>query len=327
MSRKIFFIILFTALSLAAVFAFKPKIIELALKGTPAPKPEKSIELIFVGDIMLDRGVEYMIGKYGQDDFSFPFLEISSELAKADLVVGNLESQISDKGQNQGSLYSFRANPKAIEGLKTANIGIVSLANNHAFDYGRQALKDSLERLVGANISPIGAGNEYQAYAPTIKTIGKTKIAFFAYTDQLPASLKAGQDAIGVAVINQDSLEKIKQDIVLAKELADIIVISLHWGVEYSAEPNSSQIALAKELADAGVDLVIGHHPHVVQRYEKYNDSYIFYSLGNFVFDQGFSDKTLEGIIVKVIIKDNKIETAFPLKVILNEFFQPELAL
>ncbi|MBU4351164.1 CapA family protein [Candidatus Parcubacteria bacterium] len=324
--KKIFFILLIMLLTLAGFFVFKPRIIELAFKKTPTPEPEKQIELIFVGDIMLDRGVEYMVEKYGQNDFNFPFLNIAEDLKKADLTIANLESQISDQGKDMGSIYSFRAPVKAMNGLLFSGIDIVSLANNHALDYGSQALRDSLARLIDNNIAPIGAGDEFQAFSPTIKTVGQTRIAFFAYTDQLPLSARAKDKNFGVAIINQYNLPRIKQDISLAKQLTDIVVISLHWGVEYAAEPNDSQIALAKELVDAGADLIIGHHPHVIQRYEKYQNSYIFYSLGNFIFDQGFSDETLEGVIVKVIIKDKKIETAFSLKVILNEFFQPELA-
>ncbi len=323
--KKILFILLALFLIVAGFFIFKPKIIDLTLKKNLAPEPEKSIELIFIGDVMLDRGVEYMVEKYGQNDFNFPFLNIAEDLKKADLTIANLESQISDQGKDMGSAYSFRAPIEAMQGLLFAGIDIVSLANNHALDYGSQALRDSLNRLIDNNISPVGAGNEFQAFSPTIKTVGNTKIAFFAYTDQLPLSTRAKNENFGIAVINQNNLSRIKQDIGLAKQLTDIVVVSLHWGVEYATEPNDSQITLAKELVGAGADLIIGHHPHVIQRYEKYQDSYIFYSLGNFIFDQGFSDETLEGIIAKVIIKDKKIETAFSLRVVLNEFFQPSL--
>jgi len=325
--KSIFFIVLAMLLALAGFFILQAKIIEFTLKRTPLAEPEKPIELIFVGDVMLDRGVKYLVEKHGDNDFSFPFAKIADEIKNADLAMANLESQISDKGSNVGSIYSFRAPIEAIQGLIFSGIDIVSLANNHAFDYGSQALKDSLERLIDAGISPVGAGNEYQAFSPTIKTVNNTRLAFFAYTDQMPVSLQAKGENFGIAVINKDNLTKIKADIELAKQLADIVVVSFHWGEEYAEEPSQSQKDLAKAVIDAGADLVIGHHPHVIQKSETYNGRYIFYSLGNFIFDQGFSDETLEGEIAKVIIKNKKITDAFPLKIILNEFFQPEIAL
>lgn len=327
--KSILLIVSIALLALTAFFILRPKIIEFTLKRNSIVE-EKPIELIFVGDIMLDRGVRYMVEKHGNNDFSFPFFKIADEIKNADLIIANLESQISNKGSNAGSIYSFRAPIEAMQGLIYAGIDIVSLANNHSLDYGSQALKDSLERLVNNNISPIGAGNEYQAFSPTIKTInGSTNsplsLAFFAYTDQMPVSAQAKGENFGIAVISKDNLTKIKADIELAKQLTDIVVVSLHWGTEYAKEPSLEQTNLAQNIIDAGADLVIGHHPHVIQKYEKYKNGYIFYSLGNFIFDQGFSDETMEGAIAKIIIKDKKISSVSSLKIIMNEFFQPEL--
>lgn len=327
--KSFLLIVSIALLALTAFFILRPKIIEFTLKRNSIVE-EKPIELIFVGDIMLDRGVKYMVEKHGNNDFSFPFFKIADEIKNADLIIANLESQISNKGSNAGSIYSFRAPIEAMQGLIYAGIDIVSLANNHAFDYSGQALKDSSERLVNNNISPIGAGNEYQAFSPTIKTInGSTNsplsLAFFAYTDQMPVSAQAKGENFGIAVINKDNIARIKTDIELAKQLTDIVVVSLHWGTEYAKEPSLEQTNLAQNIIDAGADLVIGHHPHVIQKYEKYKNGYIFYSLGNFIFDQGFSDETMEGAIAKIIIKDKKISSVSSLKIIMNEFFQPEL--
>ena len=332
-----FVIVLAMLLALAGFFILQPRIIEFTLKRTPLAEPEKPITLLFTGDIMLDRGVKYMVEKHGDNDFSFPFAKIADEIKNADLAMANLESQISNKGSKVGSIYSFRAPIEAMQGLTFSGIDIVSLANNHALDYGSQALKDSLERLIDAGISPVGVGNEYQAFSPAIKTVNSerdaryidtrynTRFAFFAYTDQMPVSSQAKGKSFGIAVINKDNLTKIKADIELAKQLADIFIVSFHWGTEYAKEPGLEQVDLARDMIDVGADLIIGHHPHVVQKYEKYKDGYIFYSLGNFIFDQGFSNETLEGEIAKIIIKDKKIIDAFPLRIIMNEFFQPEL--
>ena len=308
-------------------FILNPAVFDFLAPTTPAPEPEKPITLLFAGDIMLDRGVKYMVDKYGQGDYGFPFLKISEEIKEADLAIANLESQISDKGEKQGSIYSFRAEPGAIEGLISAGFDILSLANNHSFDYGKEALQDSLSRLIDANISPIGAGSESQAFSPTIKTVDKTKFAFFAYADESPSSWKAKGESFGIASISKENLERIKQDIKLAKDLADIVIVYFHWGEEYAKEPTSEQTDFAKAVIDAGADLVVGSHPHVVQKSEIYNGHQIFYSLGNFVFDQGFSKETLEGEILEVTIQDKKIKKVSPTKIKINEFFQPEIAL
>lgn len=312
----------------SAYFLFRPRIIEFSAKNSsPLPQIQEPIKLILVGDIMLDRGVEYMIEKEGQGDFSFPFLKIADEMKKADLVFGNLESQISDRGVKAGSIYSFRADPRAIEGLKFAGFNVLSLANNHALDYGREALADSLKRLIAAGFSPVGAGQEAQAFAPAIKTIRGTRLAFFAYTDLGPKSWLANKDEIGIALVSENNLERVKADIKLAKELADIVVVSFHSGEEYQEEPTLSQTTFSRAFIDAGADIVVNHHSHIIQESEEYHSGDIFYGLGNFVFDQGFSKETTQGEIVETTIENKKIKKVAAKEIKMNEFFQPELVI
>lgn len=289
------------------------------------PLPEKSATLIFTGDIMLNRRVETMIRSNA--DFRFPFLKISDTLKKADILVGNLEGPISDKGTKMGSIYSFRAAPESIEGLTYAGFDVLSLANNHAFDYGRLALEDTFLRLKENEIDYIGAGlNAAEAFSPLIKEINGFKIGFLAYTNLGPKGWRAGANSPGLAWINENSFEELKKNISLARTKSDILVVSLHAGEEYITDPPSYfQTKFAQLVIDAGADIVIGHHPHVVQKNEEYNGGYIFYSLGNFVFDQSFSEKTMQGQIVKVVIEDGKIKEALPIDIKLNESFQPEL--
>jgi len=295
------------------------------------------ITLILVGDIMLNRGVEYIIQKEGRPtgpasgypgypDFRFPFLKIADDLKGAELLFGNLEGPISDKGNKVGSIYSFRNNPKVIEGLKFAGFNVISLANNHAFDYGREALEDTLLRLKDANIDYIGAGfDESEAYSPILKEIKDTKIAFLAYTNLGPENWKATGNNSGIAWISEDNFEKIREEIKKAKENCDILIISLHAGEEYQTAPTQFQIDFAKMAIDSGADIVIGHHPHVVQSNEVYNGGYIFYSMGNFVFDQDFFEETMKGEIVKVLIENDRIKEVIPKEIKINEFFQPEI--
>jgi len=325
----IFLIIVFGIILFINSFLIEPKVIEIVPKTDEEKANKEEITLMLVGDIMLDRGVEYMVEKYDDGDFKFPFLKIADDLKGAKLLFGNLEGPISDKGTKVGSIYSFRNDPKAIEGLSYAGFDVISLANNHAFDYGREALEDTFLRLKTAGIDYVGAGfNEGEAYGgstPVIKEIEGTKIGFLAYTNLGPEIWKATERNSGIAWINENDFEKIKKDIENAKSQADILIVSLHSGEEYLSELTQFQIEFSKAAIDAGANIVIGHHPHVIQRNEKYKDGWIFYSLGNFVFDQAFSEKTMQGQIVEVLIENGKIKEVIPKEVKINNYFQPEV--
>jgi poly-gamma-glutamate synthesis protein (capsule biosynthesis protein) len=282
---------------------------------------QKETTLLFVGDIMLDRGVEWKIKKVGNNDFKFPFLKVADELARADILFGNLESQISDKGYKAGSIYSFRADPKAIDGLVFSGFDVLSLANNHSFDYTRQALEDSMTRLKANKIDYIGTGfNKNEAYSPLIKEVNGLKIAYLAFTNLGAKSWEATENSSGIAFLNETNL---KERISLAKTQADFVVVSLHFGDEYKTEPNDLQKYFSKLAIDEGANLIIGHHPHVVEPLEQYKNGWIAYSLGNFVFDQSFSEETMRGEILKVIIKNRKIAEVIPINIKINSSFQP----
>ncbi len=305
----------------AGYFVANPKIIEIklplaqVLQTLPAQTAEeKSIELIFVGDIMLDRGVEAEIKNH--NDWNWPFLKIADELKSADIIFGNLEGSLSDKGEKSDKISSFRMDPKVIEGLSYANFNVLSLANNHVLDYGKEALGDTILRLKEAGID----------FAPLVKEINGTKFAFLAYTDFCSPSQKADMKNFNLKCLGENDLENLKKDIENAKKSADIVIISLHYGNEFTQNLSQNQIDFSKAAIDAGADLIIGHHPHVVQKNEIYKGKYIFYSLGNFVFDQNFSEETMEGIMVKVIVKNNKITEVTPINIKINSRFQPEIA-
>jgi len=286
-------------------------------------KEVKPITIIFVGDIMLDRGVKLKVKKQEKGDWKFPFLRVSELLNSADLTTGNLEGPISNKGIRVGGIYSFRMDPAVIDGLQSAGFDILSLANNHILDYGQLAMEDTFSRLKETGIDYVGAGfNKDEAYSPIIKEVGKTKIAFLAFTNLGPSGWTAGEKSPGIAWLEK---EKLEEAIKKAKEQADIIVVSFHFGDEYQSSSNSSQQFFAHLAIDSGADLVIGHHPHVVQEVEKYQKGYIAYSLGNFVFDQRFSEKTMTALLIKIIIRGGKIDELVPIKVKINDYFQPEI--
>lgn len=292
-------------------------------KTEPEPRP---ITLYLVGDIVLNRGVEYMVNKQAGGDFRFPFAKIADELQKADILFGNLEGPISAQGIKVGSIYSFRFKPEAVEGLKYAGFDVLSLANNHMLDYQRVALEDTMAILKQNGLDYVGAGfDRTEAFSAVVKQLGDTKIAFLAYTNLGPAVWRAGASYGGMAWIDENDIELIKTDIKNIKQIVDVLVVSLHSGTEYLSEPGSFQVSFAKACIEAGADLVVGHHPHTIQPVEQYQDGWVAYSLANFVLDQAFSEETMKGLLLKVSIKNGKIQQVIPQTVKLNEYFQPEI--
>ncbi len=324
------FLFILIAIFLASFLIFQIKLFENEILKlsfySPPPsflKRNPSITLVFVGDIMLDRGVKEKVKKYGNGDWKFPFLKVAKELQEADILIGNLEGPISNKGKKVGSIYSFRAEPEVIEGLKFAGFDLLSVANNHIFDYGREAMEDTFKRLKEAKIYPLGGGfNQKEACEPLIKKIKGTKIAFLAFTNLGSPFWQATMEKSGICWLEE---EKMKEKIKEAKEKAEIVIVSFHYGTEYLLKPTEFQIRISRVAIESGADLVVGHHPHVIQPIEKYKEGYIAYSLGNFVFDQNFSKNTTEGLILEVLVKGGKIEKVKPIKVKINQFFQPEI--
>ncbi len=263
---------------------------------------------------MLDRGVLHYTRL--NNDYGFPFRKIKERLRKPDILFGNLESVISDKGFDQGGPYSFRAPPEMIEGLILADFDVLSLANNHSFDWTVEALTDTEDRLKEVGITPVGT-----SYSPIMIKQEETTVAFLAYTALGAPGWAVTEDTPGVAWYTD---EKMLEGLREAKE-ADITVVSIHFGVEYQKEPSEEQRRIAELAIDNGADLVIGHHPHVIQPVETYKDGIIAYSLGNFVFDQSFSEETMRGLLLEVKISDKKIAGYRETVVSINESFQPFL--
>ena len=289
-------------------------------------KPEiEYTTLFFAGDIMLSRNVENKMSKANppatQDsllalragDYTLPFKNVSSEISASDIAIGNLESPFNDKGKYfvENSLV-FNADPKSIEGLKYAGFDILSLANNHTLDQGIKGLDFTIQYLIDNGIIPTGAINsKNEVKLPTIEKNGLI-FGFLSYSyaglnDGGPPAGEAGK-TVSKYVNNFNDLDKLKQDILSMKgHTADIVIISMHAGIEYTRMPSPAQIAFAHAAIDAGADLVIGHHPHWIQPVERYNDKWIFYSLGNFVFDQMWSQDTREGLTVFITYENEHI--------------------
>ncbi len=311
--------VLYLAFYNLAGLAFMARTPLVAVVSNSEVVTEDAIKIIFVGDIMLSRGVASQIKK--QNDFRYPFLAIADTVRAADLAFGNLEGPISDGGRDQGSIYSFRAHPTVLQGLTFAGFDVLSVANNHMWDWGDEALLDTVKILGSHGITPVGAGeDELSANSPVVRQVGGTKVAFFAYTTLYPPRLEASSSTPGVSRFDEDV---VATTIGAAKQFADIVVVSLHWGEEYESNANAYQKRVARMLVDAGADIVVGHHPHVIQEVEEYKNGLIFYSLGNFVFDQNFSNATMEGLMMEVTVTDGGVATARQIPIKISPTFQP----
>lgn len=307
------------------LFCFNPLIETDTAPFSSFNQNSPAIKIFLVGDIMLDRGVDFYIKQ--QNDWSWPFRTISEYLSSADLVFGNLESMISDQGVKVGSIYSFRADPKTIIGLQEAGFDILSVANNHSFDYGRTAFEDTLNRLKEAQIDYVGGGmSQDEAHNPVIKDINGTLVGFLGYTNVGSSAWQAQDNIPGIAWISSEYLDVLSKDITKARQESDILIVSFHFGEEYEGTQNKEQEIVARSAIEFGADLVIGHHPHVLQPTERYRDGWIAYSLGNFIFDQAFSEETMHAAVLEVTIEDKKITQMIMVPTTLTEKYQVYLS-
>jgi len=287
------------------------------------PQASEEVSLIAVGDISFSRGVERMVKK--QKDLNYPFLKIRDYLKSADLVFGNLETPITEGPEIPDFEMVFRSNPGTEQTLKQAGFSVLSLANNHTPNFGEQGLKDTFNYLAEVGIKFVGAGNnEQEANQPVYIETKGIKFAFLAYNDTyvVPASYEATNNHAGTAFMR---IERMTEAVKETKQKTDFVIVSLHAGIEYTDKPNDSQVNFAHAAIDAGADLVIGHHPHVVQTMEKYKGKYIFYSLGNFVFDQPQSQETKEGLAIKVYFAKDGINKISLLPVVMENLVQPRM--
>ncbi|GAW92404.1 CapA family protein [Calderihabitans maritimus] len=289
----------------------------------------ETVQLLAVGDVMLARKVGRLMEEKG---LYYPFAKIAARLQSADLTFGNLESPISDRGfplPRKG--IWFRARPETVRALVYSGFDVMSLANNHALDYESPALLQTIEILARNGIASVGAGeNLMQARKSVVKTVNGVRVGFLAYSDMAdliwdwnyPRSMRATEERPGIAPLDE---KIILEDIAELRKKVDIVVVSLHWGEEYSDYPTAGQRRLARRLIDAGAHLIIGHHPHTLQGLEVYRHGLIAYSLGNFVFDQNWSLETRQGLILDLVLTPLGIREARIMPIFIHQS-QPRIA-
>ncbi|MVO98484.1 CapA family protein [Paenibacillus lutrae] len=296
----------------SAPAASTPKPKSTSKPETAAPKqiaPHEPIDLIFAGDALMDWSVKETIKKKGPD---YPFQYVKQEVSKADYAFVNLETSVtnaSEKDTNQ--LYNFKSDPVSLRGLKNAGFDLVSIANNHVLDFGRQGFLDTLDNLKQAGLPYVGGGrNSEEAYkAKTVKINGAT-VKYLAFSRFIPTpDWFAGPDKPGIAQAYDKSavLPVIKRE----QKDCDYLFVYMHWGVEKNHKPEEWQRTFAKEMIDAGADGIIGSHVHVLQGFEYYKGKLIAYSIGNFLFPDYVKDAKADTGLLKLKLKNGLITADF----------------
>jgi poly-gamma-glutamate capsule biosynthesis protein CapA/YwtB (metallophosphatase superfamily) len=302
-------------------------ILSLLFLSVSSPAQERPAEdrivIAAVGDIMLGGRAEPFLKEFGP---AYPFGNIMSVLSRADLVAGNLESAISLQGVPvPDKTFTLRVGPIATQTLLSGNIKVVSLANNHSMDFGPLALRDTLQYLDDAGILYTGAGLDIaQARVPAIVKIKGRTLAFLSYSLTFPLDFYASQGKPGTAPGYADF---VKADIEKVRPRADLVVVSFHWGAELMTAAKDYQIELGHQAVDWGADLVLGHHPHVLQELELYKGRLIAYSLGNFIFGSE-SNRTNSSMILLLTFQGNALARVEAVPLDVNNYrvkYQPRI--
>ena len=269
------------------------------------------VRLIIAGDIEINRKEpEKVFGK------------VLPVLRQADLRFGGLEASLSEKGSPAQGKIVMRHPPAMIQGYLAGGFDVLAFASNHCLDYGMEPFLETLDLLEKHRIRYTGAGRDIaQARRPAIVERNGTHVGFLSYIMELPLGWGANpgkpgvaplrQDALfGPPYVNEEDLEAMVSDVRRTKEQSDVVITSFHWGVSQSRTLTLSQQAVAKAAIDAGADLVIGHHPHILQGIQVYKGKAIFYAMGNFVLDHAhpmFLPTVKESILIRCLIEGKKI--------------------
>jgi len=269
----------------------------LALAVCASASTAGSALISVAGDILLDRGVAVRMEAEGPE---YPYEMVRGIFSDDDITLANLEcplTDVFDPSLKRRDLV-FRAAPQNARFLKEAGFDILNLANNHSMDHKGAGLLQTISLLDEQGITPVGAGGDHEeAISARYEYVSGLKIGFIGCSVFPPEGFVCTGADCDVARIDP---ERIESEISRAKAGCDFLVVTVHWGNEYENYPSDRQRELAHLMLDAGADIIAGHHPHVIQGVEKYNGKYVFYSLGNFVFDRQIQKGTDTCIILQI---------------------------
>lgn len=275
-------------------------------------EPKENVSVAVTGDVMFARKMPNVLGMD-----SSPFAGVSDVVSNVDLLLVNFENAATSSGNAVKGDVPLSCDPSYVPLLKANNNTVASLANNHAFDYGIEGMKDTVKNLEDAGITPIGAGEtEDEAHQAVVKEINGRKITILNYMDsnnfaEYSYDVMPYANGSTPGYSAYDSADAQKQ--IAEHNDSDMIIAYLHFGNEYSNSPNEDQVKIAHELIDYGADVVLGSHPHVTQGIEVYKGKPVFYSLGNFIFDQS-NTATHSAYFVKLDLVDNTcVCTVYPI--------------
>lgn len=252
---------------------------------------EERLLIHFAGDTIFSGKVAE---KLQQEGYDYPYRYVKDLFQNDDLSIVNLETPVTEAGTAaENKTYVFKSAPQALPELAKAGVEAVNLANNHSLDQGVEGLLNTIEHLKKSKLHYVGAGkNSKEAYAPVYIERKGIKIALCGFTRVIPESHWAAGKNPGVAAA-YDSKQAVKA-IQTARKQADLVLVVVHWGKERTTKLEQHQTTLAHEFIDAGADLVMGGHPHVLQGLEQYKGKWIAYSTGNFIFTKSKDPKTWE---------------------------------
>jgi gamma-polyglutamate biosynthesis protein CapA len=256
------------------------------------------IQITLGGDVMLGRSVLTKSELMG--DYSYPFNEIRGFLKGSDLVFVNLETPIVEKCPRTNTGMIFCTDPKMIQGLVSSGINVVNIENNHLLNYGQEGLEETKRYLKEGGIEITGFGEL------AVKKIKNIRFGF-----------------LGFDFLTKRIGEKDLKLISKSKAQVDVLIVSVHWGNEYQAKANYIQKDTAEKIVNAGADVIVGHHPHWVQDIEKIGNTPVYYSLGNFVFDQMWSEETKKGLLVELTFDGIKLIREVRTPIYMSELGQP----
>ncbi|MDQ4054327.1 MAG: CapA family protein [Actinomycetota bacterium] len=289
------------AIAVVPLHRVGPSVVAARVGGVdPVRDAPGAVDVTLTGDIMLVRGVP---------DPAESLAPMSKLLRRADLTVGNLESTLSLNGEPTQGGDSFGGTPALLRPLEKAGFDALSLANNHAGDYGSVALVETVQRMARSPIVPFGAGATLrEASRPAVLEVGDTSFAFVGFNaiGETPQAVPGEPGALSVRMpprtgpeLSQDDLDHVLGIIRRADRRGEVVVALPHWGDQYTHTPEPIQRVVSRQLVAAGADLVVGGHPHWVQGMDDVRGVPVIHSLGNFVFDMDFSEPALEGVVME----------------------------
>ena len=279
----------------------------------------ETITINAVGDIFLGAGVEKLITIKDPD---YIFALTTTLLKEGDIVIGNLESPVSNFKRDNSSAEYILPKPNSLDGLKNAGFNVVSLANNHTMDLGTSGLQDTIIALEKRSIGYAGAGLDENSAKQPLKIIEKPNVSLLAYYGKTMGTL----DNKGCT--NGAQVAQILADIQKARNQNDIVVVAIHWGRYCRKLPQKHQVDFAHQMIDSGAKIVIGSGPHTLQPVELYNGGVIAYSLGNFVFDYTIFNppkpETRLSMILKVTLAENSVKNVTVQPIYISNEYRPE---